>query len=269
MKLKLILGTLAAVLVFGLAGGTAFAADSLQRQGGLGRVIDIQGEVIIVENQLGTFDIHTDGETVFRVRGVEQPTIDDVSVGDLVAGRVEKQDDGTLLAKLVTVMPSPGRRLRGLGRVTAVGADSLTVEIRNGEAHTILIDADTKFRIKDVEDATLADIQVGDVVAGAVVKQEDGTLLAKLVVVVPPKGERVRGLGKVTAVGQNSLTVETRNGKTHTILVDAGTKFRIKDVEEPTLADVQVGDVVAGVVVKQDDDTLLAKLVAVMPPRSQ
>jgi hypothetical protein len=129
------------------------------------------------------------------------------------------------------------------------------------------VDDETVFRIRGVEEPTLADVEVGDVVAGVVVKQDDDTLLAKVVAVLPPQNERLRGLGKVTAVGDDALTVEGRGGETRTIAVDDETVFRIRGVEEPTLADLEIGDVVAGVVIKQDDDTLLAKVVAVVPPR--
>jgi hypothetical protein len=176
---------LAALIVFSLVGGTAYAADSLQRRGGLGKVIDIRGKIIVVENQLGTFDIHTDSETVFRIKDVENPTLADIEVGDVVAGAVTQQGAGRLLAKLVAVVPPLRERMRGLGKVTEVGADSLTVETRNGETHTILVDAQTVFRVKDVENPTLADIEVDDLVAGVVAKGDDGSLLAKLVAVVP------------------------------------------------------------------------------------
>jgi hypothetical protein len=123
--------------------------------------------------------------------------------------------------------------------------------------------------VPGVEEPTLADVEIDDVVAGIVVKQEDGALLAKLVAVVPPKGERLRGLGKVTAVGDDALTVVTRDGQERTIAVDGETRFRVPGVEEPTLADVEVDDVVAGIVVNQADDTLLAKAIAVLPPPKQ
>jgi hypothetical protein len=108
-------------------------------------------------------------------------------------------------------------------------------------------------------------VRAGDVVAGRAVKQDDRTLLAKLIAVVPPEPRRVRGLGKVTAIEGSTITVENRRG-TFPILVDDETVFRIRDVENPTIGDVQVGDVVAGRVVKQDD-TLVARMIGVLPAK--
>ena len=105
MKTKLLLGTLAALVILGLVGGVAFAAEPFGRLRGLGKVTAISGDAITVENQRGTFDILTDDETLFRVRGIENPTIEDIHVGDLVAGEVERQEDHTLLAKVVIVVP--------------------------------------------------------------------------------------------------------------------------------------------------------------------
>jgi hypothetical protein len=106
MKTKLLLGTLAALVILGLVGGVAFAAEPSRRIRGLGRVTAVSGDTITVENRRGTFDILTDEETVFRARGIENPSIKDVHVGDLVAGKVERQEDHTLLAKVVIVLPS-------------------------------------------------------------------------------------------------------------------------------------------------------------------
>jgi exosome complex RNA-binding protein Csl4 len=269
MKLKLVLGTLIALVTLGVAGGVAFAADSSQRQGGIGKVIAIEGDTIVVENFWGTFDVLTDEETVFRVRGIENPTIKDVNVGDIVAGRIEKGEDGTFLAKLVAVIPPGAIKRRGLGKVTAVGKDSITIKRRNGESVTVHVNDETLFRIRGVENPGLEDIQVGDIVAGKALKQEDDTLLAKLIIVVPPKEERVRGLGRVTAVGEDSLTVERHNGESVTIYVDDETLFRIRGIEDPGLEDIQVGDIVAGKVVKQEEGTLLAKLIIVVPPKEE
>ncbi len=187
MKAKLVLGTLVALVVFGLVGGVAFAGEPVQPQCGLGKVIDIRGDMLVVENQLGTFDIRTDGDTAFRVRGVENAAITDIHIDDVVAGKVVRQADDSLLAKSIVVLMLKPRPGRGLGKVTAIGDDELTVETRKGDEVRVLVDAETVFRVKGIEEPTLADIKVGDMVAGRVVKQDDGTLLAKVVAVVPPK----------------------------------------------------------------------------------
>lgn len=105
MKTKLLLGTLATLALLSLMGSVAFAAEPLRHMRGLGKVTAIAGQTITVETRRGTFDILTDENTVFRVKGVENPTVDDIQVGDTIAGQVEKQEDDTLLAKVIAVVP--------------------------------------------------------------------------------------------------------------------------------------------------------------------
>jgi hypothetical protein len=241
-----------------------------ERVRGLGKVVEVGDDSLTVETRDGgTRTVYVDDETTFRIKSVEDPGLDDINVGDVVAGQAEKQEDDTLLAKLIIVVPPKGERPRGLGKVTAVEGDTITVERRGGDEMNILTDGETVFRVKGVENPTIADIQVGDVVAGVVEKGENGTLLAKLIAVVPPKRPVARGIGVVTAIGGNALTVETRGGDTVEVLTDGDTVFRMRDVENPTIVDIHVGDRVAGRVEKQGDGTLLAKVITVLPPQPQ
>jgi len=170
---------------------------------GLGKVAAIEGDALTVENRRGTFEVLTNDDTVFRVRGVESPSIDDLHVGDVVAGIVARQDDGSLLARVIAVVPPQAQRLRGLGRVAAIEGDALTVENRRGTFEVltnddtvfrvrgvegtfeVLTNDDTVFRVRGVEDPSIDDLHVGDVVAGIVARQDDGSLLARALVVLP------------------------------------------------------------------------------------
>ena len=147
-----------------------------------------------------------------------------------------------------------------------MGDNALTVETHRGETVDVLVDGETVLRIRGVENPTLEAIHVGDIVAGQVEKQEDGTLLAKVIAVVPPRNERIRGLGKVAEVQGDTLTIENRRG-TFAVRTDEDTVFRVRGIENPTLEDIRVGDIVAGQAEKQGDGTLLAKIIAVVPPR--
>ena len=194
MKNKLILGALIALVTLGLVGGTAaFATGTLQKVRGMGKVtaVDLEAGTLTVDTWCGTVTLYTNEETVFHVRGVENPSLADIQVGDPLAGEVERQEDGTLLATHLAVVPPKQDRARGLGKVTAIDleAGTLTVEARRGTV-TLYTDENTLFRVKDVESPSLADIQVGDLLAGEVEKQDDDTLLATHLAVVPPKQDR-------------------------------------------------------------------------------
>ena len=269
MKTKLLIGTLVALVALSLLGGTAFAAEPSTRMRGLGKVaeIDLDTGTLTVHTRRGRVTVHTDAATAFRIPGVDEPALADVRVGDLVAGVVERQEDGTLLALRIAVLPPKPERVRGWGRVEAVHGKTLVVQNRQG-TFEVLTDKDTVFRIRGVEDPSIVDIEVGDLVAGRAIKQEDGTLLAKLVAVVPPGLRPIRALGRVEAIHGRTLVVENRRG-TFEIHTDKDTIFRIRGVEDPSIVDVEVGDLVAGKVVKEADGTLLAKLIAVVPPRNE
>ncbi len=265
MKRKLLLGTLIVLVTLSLLAGTAFADEPAPRLRGLGKVaaVDPDQGTLTVDTRRGTVTIHTDETTTFRIAGAEQPTLADIQVGDLVAGVVERQEDGALLALRIAVLPFRPSRIRGWGRVQAVHGKTLVIENRQG-TFDVLTDKDTVFRIRGVEDPSIKDVKVGDLVAGTAIKQEDGTLLAKLVAVIPP---RLRALGRVEAIHGKTLVVENRRG-TFDVHTDQDTLFRIRGIEDPSIRDIEVGDLVAGRVVKQEAGSLLAKLIAVVPPRS-
>ena len=193
---KLLLGTLIALIALGAFGSVALAQEPRQtdhrRVRGLGKVtaVDLGAGTLNVQNRRGTFEVLTDDETVFRIRGVENPSLSDIKVDDIVAGQVKKSaDDGTLIAKVIAVVPPKEDRLRGLGKVTAVdlGAGTLIVQNRRGTVE-ILTNDETVFRVRGVENPSLDDIKVDDFVAGQVIKStDDDALLAKVIAVLPPR----------------------------------------------------------------------------------
>ena len=121
---------------------------------------------------------------MFHVPGVEDPGIEDIEEGDLVAGKGIRQEDGTFLARAIAVVP-PRWIARSLGRVTEIHGNKLVVQTWRGtfDVHT---DKDTVFRVPGVEEPTIKDVNEGDIIAGRVVKQEGNKLLAKTIVVVRP-----------------------------------------------------------------------------------
>lgn len=278
MKTKLLVGVLVVVVTLGVAGGVAFAADSQVKQDrgsfealsaaparmrALGKVVKVHGKTLEVKNRRGTFDVLTDDETVFRVLGNGDPSIKDIEAGDLVAGRVVKQEDGTFLAKVIAVVPPPSERWRGLGRVIEVQGNTLVVENRRG-TFDVLTDDETVFHVPGVEDPGIEDIEEGDLIAGKGIRQEDGVFLATAVAVVPPR-RIARSLGRVIEIHGNKLVVETRRG-TFDVHTDKDTVFRVPGVEEPTIKDIHKGEIIAGHVVKQDGNRLLAKTIVVVRP---
>ncbi|HEY76635.1 MAG TPA: hypothetical protein G4O00_10735 [Thermoflexia bacterium] len=160
-----------------------------------GEVAAIDGATIVLETPHGTVQVLTDGSTIFRVPGVEDPSLVDVQVGDRVGCGGEWKDEGTFHASVVVVRrgrPAPGRSGTVRGRVLSVGGDRLTVGTSRGPV-TVIADEGTTIRVPGVEHPTLSDIHPGDVVGARGRWNEDGSLQAEGVAVLgggerPPHG---------------------------------------------------------------------------------
>ncbi|MGD1992903.1 MAG: hypothetical protein PVI59_06895, partial [Anaerolineae bacterium] len=70
-----------------------------------GEVTEIEGQTLVLETPRGAVQALTDGDTVFRVPGVEEATLADVTPGDQVVCAGAWQDPGTFAARIVQVRP--------------------------------------------------------------------------------------------------------------------------------------------------------------------
>jgi hypothetical protein len=146
-----------------------------------GRVTAVNPPHIEVLTRVGPIVITTDQDTRYRVPGLENPSLDDISVDDtILAGGA--REEGENHAAVIAVIPAEMQRAVRLGTVTAVDERSLTLMTRGGEVITVLIDENTRFRIPGVEAPTVDDIEVGfQAAAAGWMNQDDVTLLARSV----------------------------------------------------------------------------------------
>lgn len=120
-------------------------------------------------------------------RAGEEITLADLEVGDRIALREQRNEDGTFtISALHVVLPSIA------GQVTATDADSITVQRLDGTTATIHVDGDTRYRVARDDDASLADIEVGMLVIAVGTERADGSLDADRV----RAGNVRRGLGR-------------------------------------------------------------------------
>jgi len=246
---------------------TALAAGESppRRQGRAvrGEVTAVADRTLTVDTPRGAVVVVTDEGTVFRVPGVEEPSITDIAVGDHVVA-LGRRVGRTFHARQVAVVDPEARPARVGGQVTAIEGGDITVNTRSGETVTVRTDADTAFRIPGVEDPGLDDVQVGALVGAAGTWNEDGSLQAA-VVFVPRESERQgRLVGEVAAVEGTALTLSVRGERQITLQTDEGTAFYVPGVEGAALDDVQVGDRVA-VEAEMRDGTPYAVTVLVWP----
>lgn len=106
-------------------------------------------------------------------------TLADVTVGDQVHVKGQRQSDGSTTAVTITISPE-GDKVGG--SVTVISAGVLTVQNRHSVTNTISTTAETKFFTKEGA-ATLANIAVGSKVMAFGVKQADGSLVARVVLI--------------------------------------------------------------------------------------
>ena len=89
--------------------------------------------------------------------------------------------------------------------------------------------------VVETENPSINDIRVGDIVAGRVVSQSDGTLLATTLVVVPSQAIEENVLGKAIGIEDGTITVEDQRG-TFQVLTDDETLFLVERRQVRTLA---------------------------------
>jgi RNase P/RNase MRP subunit p29 len=172
-------------------------------------------------------------------------------------------DEGELDARLVVRVPD-GVEAGLVGKVTGVSALTIEVQTRQGP-DKVITDENTRFFVPGIENPSLADIAVDDIIVAGGVREED-CLHALVVAVTPERPQRAIRRGTVIAKDGSAFTLETPRGDQITILTDDQTRFRVAGVEEPDIDDVQVGfQTVAAGLLNPEDGTLLARIVGARP----
>jgi hypothetical protein len=259
------------VLAIGLAAaaGVAAAEGELEIAGrgvrhGLVTSVDDQG--FTLRTRRGEMTLLVDKNTRFRIRGVQEAGLDDLGVGDHVGVAGLRTAEGTLIARLVVVIPPRADVGQLWGEVTAIGDRRLEVARRDGVAVTLLVSEDTRFRVPDVTDPGLEELEVGDSVFARGLWNQEGQLDARLIGLLPEGVERaVRG--RVTAVDAPQIEVLARQGPI-VITADGNTRYHVPGVENPSLSDISVDDTILAGGARLDGENLAA-VIAVIPPGTQ
>ncbi len=191
-------------------------------------------------------------------KGGEAATVGDLKVGDKIALRQKRNDDGTY-SIVAIVVPVPVVA----GTVTAIDGDSLTLKTRAGSPRTVTVTGTTTYKLGRA-DGTKSDVKVGSVVVASGTEGPGDAFTAKTVQI---KVHLDRVGGEVTATTKDSITVKRRDGKPATIKIGADTKFAVRGDTTPTLADVAVGMRVQAFGTLAADGTLSATFVTAGKPK--
>ncbi len=215
-----------------------------------GRLDSAGDDVLMVETEHGTATVHVNGETTYRIPGAEEPDLDDLEEGTKVILKGTLNADGSLLAQMVAAPRVGPRQGRLQGKVTAIEGDTFTLRAGRGRTLSVLTGETTEFRVPGAENPSIADLQVGDHVAGDGEVGEDGIVRAALVIVLPEDVTRLNG--EAFAINGTTLVLDTVGGKVN-VLTDGDTVFRLPGVEEPALDDIEIGERIMAAGVWDDD----------------
>ena len=176
------------LMAFVLASSTtvAFAqeeTDAARHRVGLrGEVTAVGTSSLTVETPNGesvTVNV-TDDTKIHLIETDGEGSLSDIEVGNFVGVRGQRNDDGSVNARLIVVASEDLRDFARVGgKVTAINGNVITIENRQGNSQDIHTNDETKFR-KGKEPASLEDIEVDDPLVAAGVKRDDGTFVARL-----------------------------------------------------------------------------------------
>ena len=279
--IKWIWAVIAVIFLLG-HGGTALAqegdapAQFRQGRGVRGEVTEVTGSTLTISTRNGeTVSVNVSAETkVLRLGSGAEGDVSSIQVGDLVGVRGPKNEDGSIEARIVRVLPQELKDMAKVrGRVSAIEDSTLVVKTLKGEEQ-IATTAETQFRLGK-EEGNLSDIEVGSFVLAVGDKQNEA-FTAKFVVALSREQIQKHMLrGTVESIDPNAgtLTVKALRGEqnTFTVKTTEQTEYRIPDVESPTLADIQVGTqvIILGWRDESDSQSGTARLIAVLPAELQ
>lgn len=138
---------------------------------------------------------------------------------------------------------------RGAISIAGIAGTSLALETDDGWTRTIETTGATI--TKAGATITLADLTVGDTIRFAQTRNADGTYTVTDIVVVQPKVA-----GTVTEVSANTITLSHPDGSTYVVHHGVATIYTVPGVDQPTLSDIVVGNIVAAVGTLRDDGSL-------------
>lgn len=241
--------------------------------------IRMAGQIVAVDPESKSFALQpregepipfqTGERTRYRGEGIED--FDDLKVGMHAMVAAIPQDGASPLALVVAVgQPKDRPDLRKFGgEITGVvpGRGTFTLLTRDGEELLFSTNERTKFRSHDGSVKDIHDLKKGMHAFVGAVQQGDGSLVAAVVAVGnsqdrPPLD--ARAAGQVVAKGENSFTLQTREGEQIAFSVNANTKYK----GIGSFAELKVG-MVAGVGAQETDDGLAALVVAARNPEDR
>jgi len=154
-----------------------------------------------------------------------------------------------------------GRARPTLGQVTVVSDEQFTIEKRNRQEQTFLVDENTRFTNKERVELSIEDLEIGQWVAVVAPQGRENQPIARLVVLLPEgldpsQMTGFRGSILSVEVSGNNFTLQTQKGEKITLTVDSSTVYKgeaneFSSLQEGMLASVAVKELEGGSLLAQ------------------
>jgi hypothetical protein len=237
----------------GLGGPGATAVDPgfLPARGfGAVSVTAVSGSTVTLSTEDGWTRVITVTAATTITKGGAAARLADLKVGDAVRISETRNADGTwTITAIGIVLPQVS------GTVTAVGADSISITLRDGTTQAIRTTGSTAYRVEEA-DGQRSDVTVGAAIIATGERASDGSLTASTVWVQLP-----RVLGTVTATTADTITLKKADGTALTVHVGAGVTIRVAGIASAKLSDVSAGMIVAVEGTQRADGSLDARAI--------
>ncbi|MDO8749576.1 MAG: DUF5666 domain-containing protein [Dehalococcoidia bacterium] len=175
--------------------------------------------------------------TLITKAGLGKTTLADLAVGDRAEAKYDKD---SMEASKISVS-HPVAKHRGYeGTIKSIASPALTstsfvLTPKKGGDVTINVNAQTKYKVPGLKDASLSNFKAGDKVSVLTVEMNSG-LMALDVHLIPGKPVHVQRVGTIVAytaatdtpITAGSITIKDKKGASSTFVVTSGTKIKFK-----------------------------------------
>jgi hypothetical protein len=199
-----------------------------------------------------TRTIDATGATV--TKGTQTIALGALKVGDQITFRESRQSDGTYKITTIQVFVPTAA-----GTVSSVADGSVTITQVGGSTRTLTLTGSTTYT-QGGATVSKAALVVGVRISAQGTVDSSGSFTATAITITPSSV-----LGTVASKTATSIAVTTTAGKTVTVNVSSTTKYNVRGVASPTLADVAVGYRVQAQGTLNADGSLTATAVSASP----
>ena len=210
----------------------AFKIDTEEEEAEIkGIVVLVEGNEVTIETKRGRrLMLVVSDRTRIELEDDFPGTISDLQVGV----EVETKFDPFNRTAFKIEVKEEEAEIKGI--VSNVVGNEVTVQTERGATSTLIIGDRTRVELEDDISGTLADIQAGIRIEADF---DPISRSASKIQVLKEEGAKIEGV--VTHVSGNQVTVETKRGRSRTVVIDDRTRIELDDDFAGTMADLQVG----------------------------